>query len=237
MKRRCGFLVAWVLVSLLVSNAIGQPRPEFVKPLEKWAGVVTNEKQKAAWPADGLIADEQAWAKLWTAWRPDDDVPEVEFSTSVVFVGLVPGPNRTIFAASLDAQGDLKITLGGTKVGGPGFGYVFAVLPREGIKTYRGQPLPKAAAASEYVRVEVRGKVATGVVAIGGETTGATITAEGITFELDFGDQRALAESAQRADGQVAKVRGRLERRAGVEVKERWILHVRALEPTGGGPR
>jgi len=223
-------LLAFAFLGLIVSNSAGQPRPEFIKPSQQWTGVIKDEARQAALPANGPMVDEAAWAKLWKAWRPDEDVPAIDFAENIVYAGTVPGPNRTLFAAALDSDGDLKITLGGTKIGGPGFGYVLAVLPREGIKTYRGQPLPVAGEAGEYVRVEMRGKLATGLVAIGGETTGAAIKADGITFELDFGGKKELPAKAAAANGQVAKVSGRLERRAGVEVKERWILHVETLE-------
>jgi hypothetical protein len=230
MKRNGILLLAFASLGLIVSNSAGQPRPVFIKPSQQWAGVIRDEALKGALAANGPIVDEEAWTSLWKAWRPDEDVPAVDFAESIVYAGTVPGPNRTIFAAAVTAEGELTITLGGTKIGGPGFGYVLAVLPREGIKTYRGKPLPAAAEAGEYVHVEMRGKLATGLVAIGGETTGAAIKADGITFELDFGGKNELTEKAEAANGQVAKVAGRLERRAGVEVKERWILHVQSLE-------
>jgi hypothetical protein len=230
MKRAGILFVAFVSLGLIVSHSAGQPRPEFIKPSQQWTGVIRDEALQGALAANGPIVDEAAWTKLWKAWRPDEDVPVVDFAENIVYAGTVTGPNRTIFAAAIDADGDLRITLGGTKIGGPGFGYVLAVLPRAGIKTYRGKPLPAASDAGEYVRVEMRGQLATGLVAIGGETTGAAIKADGITFELDFGGNKELTEKAEAASGQVAKVTGRLERRAGVEVKERWILHVETLE-------
>lgn len=231
MKNQCGALFVVVCASLFMSNAVGQPRPEFLQPSAQWTGVFKNEGPRSALPEGNLIAEEESWAKLWKAWRPEEELPEVDFAESIVYVGTAPGPNRTLFSASRAADGELRITLGGTKIGGPGFGYVLAVLPREGLETYQGKPLPPAAEAGEYVRVEVRGKVSTGLVAIGGETTGAAIKADGITFELDFGGNETLATAAEQADGKVAKVRGRLERRAGVELKQRWILHVRSLQP------
>ena len=232
MKGRWVVLLVVVFASLCMSSAVGQPRPEFLKPSAQWTGVLRDAALEAALPEGNLIADEESWAKLWKAWRPDEELPEVDFAESIVYAGTVPGPNRTIFAASRNADGELTITLGGTKIGGPGFGYVLAVLPRTGLKTYRGRPLPESAEAGEYVRVEVRGQVATGLAAIGGETTGAAIKADGITFELDFGGDETLAAAAEQADGKLAKVRGRLERRAGVEIKERWIMHVRSLQPS-----
>lgn len=85
-----------------------------------------------------------------------------------------------------------------------------------------------AAGAEERIEVTVVGVLHTGVVAIGGETTGATITAKGITWELELGEHAQKAESL---DGKRAVVSGELERRQGVEVKERWIVKVDSLAP------
>ena len=45
----------------------------------------------------------------------------------------------------------------------------------------------KKPAAEDSIRVTVVGTLRTGIIAIGGETTGTTITAKGITWELEFG--------------------------------------------------
>jgi hypothetical protein len=50
--------------------------------------------------------------------------------------------------------------------------------------------LGAAPAAEERIEVTVTGIVHTGVVAIVGETTGTTITAKGIIWELDFAGVR-----------------------------------------------
>jgi len=87
------------------------------------------------------------------------------------------------------------------------------------------------------IEVDVVGKLRTGIVAIGGETTGATITAEGITWELDFGKDLALRAAADKLDGKAVRVRGNLKQRKGVEIKQRWIVTVSGLEAAGGMPR
>lgn len=230
MKSRCVYLFVVAFASLSMSSALGQQRPEFLEPSEQWTGVLRDEALEASRPEGNLIADEKAWTELWQAWRPDEDVPEVDFAASIVFVGTVAGPNRTLFSASRAADGELKVMLGGTKIGGPGFGYLLAVLSRDGLKSYQGKPLPAAAEAGEYVRVDIRGKVATGLVAVGGETTGAAIKAHGITLELDFGGDEALAAAAEQANGKTAQVRGVLERRVGLEIEERWVVRVRSLQ-------
>lgn len=89
--------------------------------------------------------------------------------------------------------------------------------------------------ADESISVTVVGKLRTAIVAIGGETTGTTITAKGVTWELDFGNNADLRKAADILDGKKVKVRGTLEHRAGVEVKERWIVTVADLQAAEGG--
>ena len=91
---------------------------------------------------------------------------------------------------------------------------------------------PKPAATEESVEVTVVGTLHTGIMAIGGETTGTTISAKGITWELDFDKSGELRAKANALGKQKVVVKGTLERRPGVEVKERWIVHVTALQKT-----
>ena len=86
------------------------------------------------------------------------------------------------------------------------------------------------ARAEESVTVTVVGVLRTGVVAIGGETTGIIVTAKRITWELDFGKNAGLRAAAARLYGKLVTVRGTLERRVGVEIKERWIVVVTSLK-------
>ncbi|MCH7872718.1 MAG: hypothetical protein IID33_13560, partial [Planctomycetes bacterium] len=53
----------------------------------------------------------------------------------IILVGTVGGPNRVFLSAKLDDAGNVRLLIGGTKIGGPGFGYVMAKIPRAGIKT------------------------------------------------------------------------------------------------------
>ena len=86
----------------------------------------------------------------------------------------------------------------------------------------------------------VRGTVRTGIMAIGGETTGVTIAARGATWELDLSKDPALRAKAESLSGRKAVVRGSLEVRPGVERRQRWIVTVTGLEaaePPAGKPR
>ncbi len=82
----------------------------------------------------------------------------------------------------------------------------------------------------ESIEVVVTGTLRTGIMAIGGETTGTTITARGATWELDLGREGALRSRAESLSGKRAVVRGSLEVRPGVEKRQRWIVTVTALE-------
>lgn len=90
------------------------------------------------------------------------------------------------------------------------------------------------AAAADSITVTVVGTLRTGIFAIGGETTGTTITAKGITWELDFGENAEFRKNAEKLNGKKVVVQGSLERRRGIEIKERWIVHVTDLKAAGG---
>lgn len=78
------------------------------------------------------------------------------------------------------------------------------------------------------VSVECCGRVRHGVVAIGGETTGTTITFKGIIWELELPDA-ASQEFAKSHHRESIKVTGKLRRVAGTEVRDRWIIDVKKL--------
>jgi hypothetical protein len=83
---------------------------------------------------------------------------------------------------------------------------------------------------AESITVKVIGTLQTGIVAIGGETTGVAITAKGITWELDLGDNKEFLKALEELNGKKAIVEGRLEKRRGVEIPERWIVTVTDLK-------
>lgn len=83
----------------------------------------------------------------------------------------------------------------------------------------------------DKITVRVVGTLQTGVVAIGGETTGTTITAKNITWELEFGQHERLQRRAEELNGKKVVVEGSLEQKAGVEIAQRWIVTVTDLRP------
>jgi hypothetical protein len=76
-----------------------------------------------------------------------------------------------------------------------------------------------AAAAKDdesYIKVEIKGKVKTGIIAIGGETTGVTIATKDGGLELEAtGDQ---LKALEKLDGKDAVVTGTLTMKKGVEI-------------------
>lgn len=87
----------------------------------------------------------------------------------------------------------------------------------------------EAATKADDAKITVTGKVAAGIMAIGGETTGYTISNDKGTWEMAFAKDD-LKEKADKLDGKTAKVTGKLEVKEGVEIKERKIIHVDSIE-------
>ncbi len=80
-----------------------------------------------------------------------------------------------------------------------------------------------------YINVEIKGTLATGIKAIGGETTGTIIKVGKVTWELDLGGSKELQELAQKLDQQPVIVTGRYQQKQGVEVRVRHIVTVKTL--------
>lgn len=55
----------------------------------------------------------------------------------------------------------------------------------------------------EYVKIDMRGWLKTGIHAIGGETTGIILTANSVTLELDLTGSLSAAKKADRLNGQL----------------------------------
>ena len=84
--------------------------------------------------------------------------------------------------------------------------------------------------AEEYVQVEVQGKLETGIVAIGGETTGTIIKANNVVWELDLGGKKELTELAHKLNKQMVVISGGYTKKKGVEIPERHIVVVKTLK-------
>jgi len=81
------------------------------------------------------------------------------------------------------------------------------------------------------ISVEFPGKLRTGIMAMGGETTGTVIENEdGIKFELDLSRATNLKESADKFDKQPVTATGKIRLIKGVNDRPRYIICVKKLE-------
>ena len=85
-----------------------------------------------------------------------------------------------------------------------------------------------------YIQVEIKGTLETGIVAIGGETTGTIIKVGKVTWELDLGGNQDLIELAGKLNKQPVIVTGRYQQKAGVEIPVRHIVTVKTLKGAKG---
>jgi cytochrome c-type biogenesis protein CcmE len=83
---------------------------------------------------------------------------------------------------------------------------------------------------NSYIRVEARGKLKTGVVAIGGETTGTLLVTKDGKLELSLTAKKDLPELAEKLSGKDVVVTGTLTVRKGVETGPRIIVNVATLK-------
>lgn len=75
------------------------------------------------------------------------------------------------------------------------------------------------------VSVKCSGRLRDGIMAIGGESTGTTITFNRVAWELQLHDDAARKFVSEHNKAHVT-VTGRLRKVAGIEVKVRWIIDV-----------
>ena len=78
------------------------------------------------------------------------------------------------------------------------------------------------------VSADCCGRLRHGIVAVGCETTGTTITFNRIVWELQLNDD-AAREFAKKHHKESVVVNGLLRRVVGVETKERWIIDVKSM--------
>ena len=89
------------------------------------------------------------------------------------------------------------------------------------------EPPPKPS-VKPSVLAECCGRMRHGIVAIGGETTGTTITFNHIVWELQLNDD-AARNFAKKHHSEPVVVTGMLRNVAGTEAKPRWIIDVNSM--------
>lgn len=224
-------------VALLTLFAPANLSAEEVIPIRKYSGVLRQNGPALVAPKSGVIVGQEKFAEVWQAWSVGERMPEIDFKTQMVLVATVSGPNRTLSGPLKLVDSDLSYRVMSTKMGGPGFGYLLMLVPRDGVMTINGQPIPEPAAkknpvdentVADVIKVDVIGTVETGMMAIGGETTGAVIRANGVEWELDFQSAKQLAV-AKALGAKKARVRGTFLMFDGVERKSRRIVAVESI--------
>jgi len=145
-----------LLGGILANIASAADQPDTAKPEGPvtWTGVIRDDSLRGLAPKQGYAADQETWAKVWTAWRPNQELPKLDFPQEIVLIATVPGPNRTMGKPTKDDEGNVKFRVASTKMGGPGFGYLMAKISTEGVKTINGKPFdptPKATVTGTVV--------------------------------------------------------------------------------------
>jgi hypothetical protein len=139
----CAALVGLGLTALAVlrPSAPGRQRP--VPVVMWWDGAVSGDLRSRA-PAAGFVADAEAWAKLWAAYR-DGDVPDIDFDTHLVLFALSEDLNQITITPTVDERGRLTpdgYTTQMAYADKSRFGYQFAVIGRAGITAVGAVPVP-----------------------------------------------------------------------------------------------
>jgi hypothetical protein len=106
-----------------------------VKFTKEWKGSVANEALQKAAPE--FITDAKALEKLWKAWVITDQLPKVDFTKEIVVLATTKG-TRINMGSRLDDKGNLQVLASATADYAPGFRYVIATVPREGVKKVNG---------------------------------------------------------------------------------------------------
>lgn len=131
------------LVGLSSFQAQAADDEQPVNILQKWNGKVKDNGLKKLEPAAGFIVDQDAWNKVFKAWRPNEAVPEIDFKKQMVLVFTADGPNSVGCGPTHDGKGNIKAVAMSTMMAGPGFGYLMQCIAREGVKTVNGKPVPQ----------------------------------------------------------------------------------------------
>jgi len=137
---RCGSLVvALAIVAVVASTVLAEKKA--LTPSKEFKGSV--EDANLAKDAPAVITSTKALEKIWKSWGITDKMPDVDFTKEIVITTTSVGSTIKIIASLDTDKGELMVGGLGTKDIRPGFRYVIAVVPSEGVKTVNGKELPK----------------------------------------------------------------------------------------------
>lgn len=136
-------VVPWLgLLAVAAGVALADDKPAPVTPTAEWAGSVETEGLERIAPP--VVTTAEGFGILWKAWKgADAEVPAVDFDDAIVAVSTTRG-SRLKATYQLTPAGDLTVLAVSTRDLRPGFRYVLAAVPRSGVASVNGKPLPAA---------------------------------------------------------------------------------------------
>ena len=148
---------------------------------KSWTGKVRDDELKKLAPESGFISDAAVWQKLWAAWRPGEALPPIDFKQALILVATVEGPNQIMMRPSLEANGDVRFVVAGTRMAGPGFGYKLIQVQRDGVLSVNGTRLTEGKRSEPNLIATVgRPEARVDVLVEGGRTIVEARSASGI---------------------------------------------------------
>jgi hypothetical protein len=111
--------------------------------LVSWSGECAIALREKA-PRFEFIKSAEKLKGLWSAWRPKEAVPQVNFDQAILLVAANGDPNSMSIEGLLNADGDVRFGIIQTAVGYTGattFRYHIALISRDGVKSIHGQRL------------------------------------------------------------------------------------------------
>jgi hypothetical protein len=139
-------MLAVISPDLSLGRSLGQSEGRRIKIEKVWPGEIKLELRRQA-PPNGFIANDEAWAKLWRAYRGNDELPKIDFDKKMVLVEVGRDPNQLGYDSEgliLNEEGDLKAIFMSTLVGYVNpktCRYMFLLISREGVKAVNGKPI------------------------------------------------------------------------------------------------
>lgn len=223
-------------------NGVAVGLDKTVNPIATYRGTNDNQAIMSAIAPGSMIHDQDSFGKAWTAIGQKGKAPTIDWNTELVLVAKAAGnTNRvTLDKLILEAGGRLRFSSFATEMGSPGYCYLMVRVPKQGIEFVNRKQIPKhdvgdGLPVADGVTVNIVGKLQTGIVAIGGETTGTTIKSDNITFEVDLTADRGFQAVAQNFNNRRVRILGSLSKKNGVEIRERWIVKATSIEEVATG--
>ncbi|HKX32050.1 MAG TPA: hypothetical protein VJ302_30460 [Blastocatellia bacterium] len=152
---KCVTLIFVILSLMALNSSCGRRRSaegrKSVPVDQLWRGEIEPQMRREA-PSEGYIASEEAWARLWRAYRGNEELPAIDFSKQVVLVGLgrdsgqVDIETDSSWAIPLE-NGNLKPSYTYSEAGPDNAAtskYVLVLIGREGVKMINGQSIGTA---------------------------------------------------------------------------------------------